>query len=199
MAAVRSVGPLVERILSAAGPLPAWCAEQRKLAGIVAEALDVPPRDGALVTLTQAATGTGKTIALLAPLMALAALQKRQGVRSNRATLSTFTNHLTRQILEDDAPRVNDALEALGYPALSVATRVGRRQFIDPDRVERAAQDLRDRGGDRDARSLEQLAGFETFAEAEDHQVFVPAGVTTDDLCLTPRSSGPASAMPPRR
>ena len=194
MAAVRAVGSLVERILSAAGPLPAWCAEQRKLAGIVAEALDAPPRDGALVTLAQAATGTGKTIALLAPLMALAALQKRQGVRSNRATLSTFTNHLTRQILEDDAPKVNDALKALGYPVLSVATRVGRRQFIDPDRVERAAQDLRDRGGDRDARSLEQIAGFETFAEAEDHQVFVPAGITTDDLCLTPRSSGPASA-----
>ena len=128
MAAVRAVGNLVERILGAAGPLPAWCAEQRKLAGIVAEALDVPPRDGALVTLTQAATGTGTTIALLAPLMALAALQKRQGVRSNRATLSTFTNHLTRQILEDDAPRVNDALEALGYPVLSVATRVGRRR-----------------------------------------------------------------------
>ena len=63
MAAVRAVGNLVERILSAGGPLPAWCAEQRKLAGIVAEALDAPPRDGALVTLTQAATGTGKTIA----------------------------------------------------------------------------------------------------------------------------------------
>ena len=169
MAAVRAVRGLVERILSAGGPLPAWCAEQRKLARIVAEALDAPPQDGALVTLTQAATGTGKTIALLAPLMALAVLQKRQGVRSHRATLSTFTNHLTRQILEDDAPKVNEALEALGYPVLSVATRVGRRQFIDPDRVERAAQDLRDRGGDRDARSLEQLAGFETFAEAEDH------------------------------
>ncbi|MCY4470931.1 MAG: hypothetical protein OXC08_19625 [Thiotrichales bacterium] len=74
MAAVRAVGNLVERILSESGPLPAWCAEQRKLAGIVAEALDAPPRDGALVILTQAATGTGKTIALLAPLMALAAL-----------------------------------------------------------------------------------------------------------------------------
>ena len=105
MAAVRAVGNLVERILSAGGPLPAWCAEQRTLAGIVAEALDAPPQDGSLVTLTQAATGTGKTIALLAPLMALAALQKRQGVRSNRATLSTFTNHLSCQILEDDAPR----------------------------------------------------------------------------------------------
>ena len=194
MAAVRAVGDLVERILSAAGPLPAWCAEQRKLAGIVAEALDAPPRDGALVTLTQAATGTGKTIALLAPLMALAALQKRQGVRSNRATLSTFTNHLTRQILEDDAPRVNDALEALGYPVLSVATRVGRRQFIDPDRVGQAVQEARDRRADLDARSLEPIAGFETFVEAEDHQVFVPAGFATDDLCLTPRSSRSASA-----
>ena len=84
--------------------------------------------------------------------------------------------------------------EDINTPVVSVETRVGRRQFIDPDRVERVAQDLRDRGGDRDARWLEQLAGFETFAEAEDHQVFVPVGVTTDDLCLTPRSRGPASA-----
>ena len=194
MAVVRAVRGLVERILSADGPLPAWCEEQRKLAGIVAEALDAPPRDGALVTLTQAATGTGKTIALLAPLMALAALQKRQGVRSNRATLSTFTNHLTRQILEDDAPKVNRALEALGYPVLSVSARVGRRQFIDADRVGRAVQEARDRRADLDARSLEPLAGFETFAEAEDHQVLVPAGFATDDLCLTPRSGRSASA-----
>ena len=194
MADVRAVRDLVERILSAGGPLPAWCEEQRKLARIVAEALDAPPRDGALVTLSQAATGTGETIALLAPLMALAALQKRQGVRLNRATLSTFTNHLTRQILEDDAPEVNKALDALGYPVISVATRVGRRQFIDHDRVGKAVQDLRDRRGGPDTHSLEPLAGFETFAEAEDHHVFVPVGFTTDDLCLTPRSSRSASA-----
>ena len=193
---------LVERILAADGPLPACCEEQRRLGRIVAGALDAPPREGALVTLTQAATGTGKTIALLAPLMALAALQKKQGVRSNRAVLSTFTNHLARQIREDDAPKVNKALAALGYPILSVAPRVGRRQFIDPDRVERAVRESRDRRtGDRrdgaDPRSLDSLeliAGFETFAEAEDHQMFVPAGFTTDDLCLTPRSGKTASA-----
>ena len=193
---------LVERILAAGGPLPACCEEQRRLGRIVAGALDAPPREGALVTLTQAATGTGKTIALLAPLMALAALQKKQGVRSNRAVLSTFTNHLARQIREDDAPKVNAALAALGYPILSVAPRVGRRQFIDPDRVDRAVRESRDRRiGDRrtgaDPRSLDSLeliAGFETFAEAEDHQMFVPAGFTTDDLCLTPRSGKTASA-----
>lgn len=188
---------LVERILAADGPLPACCEEQRRLGRIVAGALDAPPREGALVTLTQAATGTGKTIALLAPLMALAALQKKQGVRSNRAVLSTFTNHLARQIREDDAPKVNAALAALGYPILSVAPRVGRRQFIDPDRVDRAVRESRDRRDGADPRSLDSLeliAGFETFAEAEDHQMFVPAGFTTDDLCLTPRSGKTASA-----
>ena len=85
--------------------VPAWCAEQRKLAGIVAEALDAPPRDGALVTLTQAATGTGKTIALLAHPHGPGGPAEETDVRSNHATLSTFTNHLTRQILEDDSPR----------------------------------------------------------------------------------------------
>ena len=194
MSAVRAVEGVVERILAAGGPLPAFCEEQRRLARIVAGALDAPPREGAFVTLTQAATGTGKTIALLAPLMALAALQKKQGVRSNRAVLSTFTNHLARQIREDDAPKVNAALEKLGYPVLTVAPRVGRRQFIDPDRVDRAVRESRDRRDGPDLRSLEQMAGFETFAEAEDHQMFIPASFTTDDLCLTPRSGKLASA-----
>ena len=194
MSAVRAVRELVERILSVDGPLPACCEEQRKLAYVVAEALDAPPQDGALVTLTQAATGIGKTIALLAPIMALAALQKKQGVRSNRATLSTFTNYLARQILEDDAPKVNKALAALGYPTVSVSPRVGRRQFIDHDRVERMVEKSRDRRDGVDARSLQQLTAFDTFAEAEDHQVFVPAAFTPDDLCLTLRSTPSASA-----
>ena len=194
MAAVRAVRDLDERMLCAGGPLPALCEEQRTLARIVAEALDAPPGDEALVTLTQAATGTGKTVALLAPILALAGLQKRQGVRSHRATLSTYTNQLTRQILEDDAPRVSRALESLGYPAVSVATRAGRRQFIDPDRVERSLARLDDRRDGPDGRSLESLGAFSTFAEAEDHGVYLPPDFTADALCLTPKSSPPAAA-----
>ena len=125
MAAVRAVHALVERMLARDGPLPALCEEQRSLAGIVAEALDAPPRDEALVTLIQAATGTGKTVALLAPVMALAALQRRQGVRAHRATFSTFSNHLARQILDEDAPRVSRALEALGHLSPSSPSRRG--------------------------------------------------------------------------
>ena len=134
--AVRAVAGLVERMLAADGPLPALGEEQFRLARIVAEALDAPPAETALITLTQAATGTGKSVALLAPVMALAALQKRQGVPcTSRAALSTCTHHLARQLVADDAPRVRQALEALGCPAVSVATRAGRRQFIDGDRV----------------------------------------------------------------
>ena len=187
-AEVRAIAHLVERMLATDGPLPARCEEQRTLAGTVATALDAPPQDGALVTLTQAATGTGKTIALLAPIMGLAALQKHRGVGADRATLSTFTNYLARQILDDDAPKVNAALQALGYPTVSIAPRVGRRQFIDHDRVERAGREA------RAANALEALAAFDTFAEAEDHGVFVPAGLVQDDLCLTPRSSRTVSA-----
>lgn len=196
MSEVRAVAQLVERVLAEDGPLPAYCEEQRKLAGIVAKALDAPPKEGAFVTLTQAATGTGKTIALLTPLMALAALQKKQEVQSNRAALSTFSNHLTRQILEEDAPKVSNALEALGYSTLRVATRVGRRQFIDRDRVDGAIKELQTQPNNQDSsafRSLEQLCKFATFAEAEDHQTFVPAGFSQDDLCLTPRSAKAAS------
>lgn len=193
-AAVRAVAALIERMLRADGPLPALGEEQRTLAGLVARALDAPPGAGALVTLTQAATGTGKTIALLAPVMALAALQRRQGVRAQRAALSTFTNHLARQILDDDAPRIARALESLGLPAVTVAARAGRSQFIDPDRIERAIERLGCRHRDPEARALATLAAFETFAEAEDHGVFVPAGFTADALCLIPRSSASAAA-----
>lgn len=197
MSEVRAVAQLVERVLAEDGPLPAYCEEQRKLAGIVAKALDATPKKGAFVTLTQAATGTGKTIALLTPLMALAALQKKQGIQSNRAVLSTFSNYLTRQILDEDAPKVNRALEALGYSTLTVATRVGRRQFIDHDRVDVAIKELQTRRNDQNSsafRSLEQLCKFATFAEAEDHQTFIPAGFSLDDLCLTPCSAKAASA-----
>ena len=191
MAAVRAVHDLVARMLSPAGPLPALCREQRSLACIVAEALDAPPRDEALVTLTQAATGTGKTVALLAPVMALAALQKRQGVRAHRATLSTSTNHLARQILDDDAPRVSRALEALGYLPVAVATRAGRRQFIDHDRVDRARERL---GDGPTGSALDALHAFATFAEAEDHGVFVPPGFTSDALSVTLRTRPQAGA-----
>ena len=150
--------------------------------------------DEALVTLTQAATGTGKTVALLAPILALAGPQKRQGVRSHRATPSTYTKQLTRQILEDDAPRVSRALESLGYPPVSVATRAGRRQFIDPDRVQRSLARLGDRRDGPDGRSLESLGAVSTFAEAEDHGVYLPPEFTVDALCLTPKSSPPAAA-----
>ena len=190
---VRAVAALVERMLRADGPLPALGEEQRTLAGIVARALDAPPGAGALVTLTQAATGTGKTVALLAPVMALAALQRRQGVRAQRAALSTFTNHLARQILDDDAPRIARALEALRLPAVTVAARAGRGQFIDPDRIERALERLGCRHRDPEGRALEALAAFETFAEAEDHGVYVPAGFTADALCVTARSSASAA------
>ena len=191
MAAVRAVHDLVERMLARDGPLPALCDEQRSLACIVAEALDAPPRDEALVTLTQAATGTGKTVALLAPVMALAALQRRQGVRAHHATFSTCTNHLARQILDEDAPRVSRALEALGHLPISVATRAGRRQFIDHDRVDRARERL---GDGPDGSALDALHAFATFAEAEDHGVFVPPGFTSDALCVTLRTRPQAGA-----
>ena len=47
-------------------------------------------------------------------------------------------------------------------------------------------------GPDRDA--LEALSAFDTFAEAEDHGVCVPTGLTADGLCLTARSSAAAAA-----
>ena len=193
-AEVRAVAALIERMLRTDGPLPALGDEQRTLAGIVARALDAPPAAGALVTLAQAATGTGKTVALLAPVIALAALQRRQGVHAQRAVLSTFTNHLARQILDDDAPRIARALAALGLPAITVAARAGRGQFIDPDRIERAIERLGCGHRDPQRRALESLAAFDTFAEAEDHGVCVPAGLTADALCVTPRSSASAAA-----
>ena len=194
MATVRVVPHLVERMLDRAGPLPALCEEQRRLARLVAEALDAPPREEPLVSLVQAGTGVGKTIALLAPVMALASMQKRAGVPAHRALLSTATHHLTRQILDDDAPRVSRALAALGYPGVSVAARAGRRQYIDHDRIERALSRFADARDGPQGRSLEALFAFSTFAEAEDQGVFLPPGWTQDALAVTPRTRPEAAA-----
>ena len=43
-------------------------------------------------------------------------------------------------------------------------------------------------------RALSDLGAFATFAEAEDHGVFVPAGCTADALCVTARSRAVAAA-----
>ena len=43
-------------------------------------------------------------------------------------------------------------------------------------------------------RALADLRAFATFAEAEDHGVFVPAGISADALCVTARSRAGAAA-----
>ena len=107
---------------------------------------------------------------------------------------STATNHLTRQILDGDAPRVNRALAALGCPLVAVAARAGRRQYIDRDRVERALIRLRGAPDGPERRALGALFAFDTFAEAEAEGVFLPPGWTGDALSVTPRSRPEAAA-----
>ena len=177
-----------------AGPLPALGEEQRALASIVARALDAPPGAGALVTLAQAATGTGKTVALLAPVMALAALQKRQGVRAHRAALSTFTNHP-----RPSDPRRRRPAHCPG--ARSAQASGDHRGGAGPGAVSSSTQTA------PSAQSSGSGAGTETPRGARSKRsphstpsprprttgCSCPARFTADALCVTPRSSASAA------
>lgn len=91
-------------------------------------------RDGKPYMLTRArtgfidaGTGTGKTLAYLVPLL-------RYVAQGHRACVSTFTRALQRQILQGDD--LAHALVLAGVTAdISVAIRMGRRNFVDRGRV----------------------------------------------------------------
>lgn len=87
----------------------------------------------ALVAI-QGATGTGKTIGYLLPLMAYSSLTNR------RVAMSTHTRHLQKQCLSDGAV-IQEWLESLSLVTPEVALRFGRANFFSYS----AVADIRER------------------------------------------------------
>ena len=184
-------GPLARLI-----PGHAPNAKQAEYAGLVAGMIgseDPYPGQGAVIALLEAATGTGKSIGYLVPMVINAALT------GERAVISTHSNLLSRQLVLDDGPLAIAAVRAVlpdsRVDRVTIAARAGRRNFVDCARVAAVAKAL-DGAGGKDA--AECLRGWldaapATFAAAADLGMDLPDRVTEADVCLLPTSSEAAS------
>lgn len=79
------------------------------------------------INMLQAATGTGKTLGYLVPLMLFAAYGKGEVAR---VAVSTFTRHLQKQILDQDAVVAADWVFAVTGVRLSIGLRMGIGNFV---------------------------------------------------------------------
>lgn len=88
------------------------------------------------INLLEAQTGTGKTIGYLVPLMLFAAHT------GERVMVSTYTRMLQKQILDKDATLVQRWVAEVTGQELSMARRVGRRNYISPSRAKEMLDEL---------------------------------------------------------
>ncbi len=124
-------------LLAADGPLARHVADfqvrdaQQEMAAAVGEALDT---DGLL--MVEAGTGTGKTFAYLAPVLAA----------GRRAIISTATRTLQDQLYHRDLPLVREALAA----PVNVCLLKGRANYLCLHRLETVAAEQAPAGADAD-------------------------------------------------
>lgn len=152
--------------------------EQLKFALSVAAVIDAPdpvPGQGGRIVAVQADTGVGKTRGYLVP----AALSAALG--GGKTVIATHSLALMKQLLEHEVPIAQKLLAAMGL-GFSVGLRLGRRNFIDPQRVAALAESVP---------AMRLWLGIEgLFAEAfEERGLELPPSVSIDDVCLTPASS----------
>ena len=211
----------VSELLAAGGPLEsvrkkaglpfAHNPEQAELARAYADIIGAPDPElerGGRIAAVAAETGTGKTAAYLSALTLNAATLGGDGVVGEKGTVSTRTRALQRQLVNPDAPMDETRLVAEATaqllpnkPRVQFARRIGRRNYIDPDRVRRAAAELRNENP-TSAATLEKIAelaapesGVATFDELP--ELFSPEelrAVFPDDLCVTASSAPEAAA-----
>ncbi len=112
--------------------LPGWEPRPGQLA--MAERVAVALMEGGPVVL-EAGTGTGKSLAYLAP-AALWAL-----ANDKKVVVSTYTRTLQAQLVADDLPMLTRGLAALGQPALRAAVLKGRTNYLCRRKLQLAEQE----------------------------------------------------------
>ncbi len=181
---------VVRRCLAADGPLQGRITRfresdvqqeyARRIAVLLASSPDKVETTPASA-LIEAATGVGKTLGYLVPLMAYAAITGR------RVAVATYTLDLLAQ-LSEHVPIVREALgEVLGrkmVTALDASIRMGRPEFVSPSRVQR----LIDSG--MYAPHSQILESLRTYAADGDGVLrlwggTLPPGVSVEDVVLT--------------
>ena len=131
----------------------------------------------AAINMLQAATGTGKTVAYLVPLMLYAAYT------GERVAVSTFTRQLQRQIIESDAATVANWVSQVTGKPLKLAYRLGIGNYVSA----LACAKLIDRLSAEDSalhdEAIEFLGVLQEWAERQDaHGELVHSGILEDFL-----------------
>lgn len=153
------------------------------------------------ITLLEAATGTGKTVGYLVPLLLHAA------ETGERVAISTFTLHLQDQILKKDLPRVLKIVAEQTHVKLNCARRKGIRNFVSFSDVEEIyKQKLKEQGKVKHDEEFDALTLLYKWSANSikgrnsgllsdfmlDHGLQqLPYGITEDDIGLT-HSDDPA-------
>ena len=98
----------------------------------------------ASLNMLQSATGLGKTLGYLVPMLLIGALSGR------RVGVSTHSRYLQRQIMHKDAPLAAQWVREVTGVNLSVAVRMGRANFVSPAAVKQMRIDLQEQKTDEE-------------------------------------------------
>lgn len=160
--------PLVSRLVGPDSVLPspssAWRynVAQWDYAKQVCKLILRHPTGQAALGSLQAATGTGKTMGYLAPLMAYSALT------GHRVAVSTHSRFLQQQMINDSAT-LNDALSKVlpDSEPLKVAVRYGRQNYLSLTACQRLLAGMGEKADSSDGDQLRQIIAW---LSSEDRQ-----------------------------
>lgn len=145
------------------------------------------------INMLQAATGTGKTLGYLVPLMLFAAYGKNEVAR---VAVSTFTRHLQKQIVNKDAITASNWVIGLTGVRLKIALRMGIGNFVSATAAARLSDTLSridDSRYDEAIDFLDALIRWLGKKESSgllhdflvDHELgYIPFGITLKDIAL---------------
>ncbi len=131
----------------------------------------------AAINMLQAATGTGKTLGYLVPLMLYAAHS------GERVAVSTFTRQLQRQIVEKDAVMAAAWVEQATGRRLKLARRIGIGNYVSPLACARLIDRLAAEDAERYEEAIDFLIRLQEWLEQQDaHGDPLHSGILDDFL-----------------
>lgn len=165
-------------------PREVQCAYTDYVAGGIACAR----KSGSGQLFAEASTGTGKTIGYLTSAL-LDCVE-----HNTRAIIATHTIALQRQIMESDLPRAIAMVQDATGKRLTFDLRIGKRNFVDPDRVALAYIHKKTKKWSPDeVQALENLhtwadenpgAQIADFLRQYDLDT-LPCGILLEDICIS--------------
>ena len=128
------------------------------------------------INMLQAATGTGKTLGYLVPLMLFAAYSHRRV----RVAVSTYTRQLQKQISNKDAELAAGCVQQLTGQRLTVRVRLGMGNFVSAVRAARQRELLLEENETRFGEAIQFLDSLIDWIGYEDHGMLRNSGLLYD-------------------